>query len=78
MTVHLWDTARREVVPFEPGPVVTMRVHDWWTGIRLLLRPRLAFGEAYMDGKLTVGEDNSPKDRVLELANVAGPIVVNE
>ena len=26
MTVHLWDTARREVVPFEPGPVVTMYV----------------------------------------------------
>jgi L-cysteine:1D-myo-inositol 2-amino-2-deoxy-alpha-D-glucopyranoside ligase len=26
VTVHLWDTARREVVPFEPGPVVTMYV----------------------------------------------------
>jgi cyclopropane-fatty-acyl-phospholipid synthase len=37
-----------------PGPAVTMRVHDWWTGIRLALRPRLAFGESYMDGKLTV------------------------
>src|SRR3990167_4618360 len=31
-----------------------MRVHDWWTGIRLALRPRLALGEAYMDGRLTV------------------------
>ncbi len=24
MTVHLYDTARRAVVPFEPGPIVTM------------------------------------------------------
>jgi cyclopropane-fatty-acyl-phospholipid synthase len=37
-----------------PGPAVTMRLHDRWTGIRLALRPRLAFGESYMDGKLTV------------------------
>src|SRR5215813_1855360 len=36
------------------GPAVTMRVHTWWTGVRLALRPRLAFGEAYMDGLLTV------------------------
>ncbi|MFI5000197.1 MAG: class I SAM-dependent methyltransferase [Reyranellales bacterium] len=36
------------------GPAVTMRVHTWWTGMRLVLRPRLAFGEAYMDGTLTV------------------------
>ena len=31
-----------------------MRLHDRWTGMRLALRPRLALGEAYMDGKLTV------------------------
>ena len=37
-----------------PGPAVTLRIHDRWTGIRLALRPRLALGEAYMDGKLTV------------------------
>jgi cyclopropane-fatty-acyl-phospholipid synthase len=37
-----------------PGPSVTLRVHDRWTGIRLALRPRLALGEAYMDGKMTV------------------------
>ena len=36
------------------GPAVTMRIHTWWTGVRLLLRPRLAFGEAHMDGTLTV------------------------
>jgi cyclopropane-fatty-acyl-phospholipid synthase len=33
---------------------VTMKVHTWWTGVRLALRPRLAFGEAYMNSKLTV------------------------
>jgi cyclopropane-fatty-acyl-phospholipid synthase len=38
----------------KPGPAVTMRVHTWWTGMRLVLRPRLAFGEAYMNGTLTV------------------------
>ena len=36
------------------GPDVTIRLHDRWTGTRLALRPRLALGEAYMDGKLTV------------------------
>jgi len=37
-----------------PGPDVTMKVHTWWTGLRLALRPRLAIGEAYMNGTLTV------------------------
>jgi cyclopropane-fatty-acyl-phospholipid synthase len=37
-----------------PGPAVTMRVHDRWTALRLVLRPRLAFGEAFMAGALTV------------------------
>ena len=31
-----------------------MRVHTWWTGVRLAARPRLAFGEAFVDGTLTV------------------------
>jgi len=39
-----------------PGPAVTMRIHDRWTGVRIALRPRLALGEAYMDGRLTVEE----------------------
>src|SRR5260370_17135902 len=37
-----------------PGPAVPLRVHPWWPGVRLPLRPRLALGEAYMDGTLTV------------------------
>ncbi len=36
------------------GPAVTMRIHTWWTGIRIALRPRLAIGEAYMAGTLTL------------------------
>lgn len=36
------------------GPSVTIRIHTWWTGIRVALRPRLALGESYMDGKLTI------------------------
>src|SRR3977135_4398624 len=37
-----------------PAPAVTLRIHTWWTGVRVALRPRLALGEAYMDGTLTV------------------------
>ncbi len=50
------DAAGRshQVVGVRKGPAVTMRVHTWWTGVRLALRPRLAFGEAYMAGLLTV------------------------
>lgn len=40
----------------KPGPSVSLRVHDRWTGVRIALRPRLALGEAYMDGRLTVEE----------------------
>ena len=40
----------------KPGPAVTMRIRDWWTGVRIALRPRLALGEAYMDGRLTLEE----------------------
>ena len=39
-----------------PGPAVTIRIHSWWTAIRLVIRPRLAFGESYMNGKLTVDQ----------------------
>ena len=44
------------LVGAKPGPTITLRIHDWWTGIRLAFRPRLALGEAYMDGRLTVEE----------------------
>jgi cyclopropane-fatty-acyl-phospholipid synthase len=40
-----------------PGPDVTIRVHDRLTPWRLALSPRLAIGEAYMNGTLTVDDD---------------------
>src|SRR4029079_5475975 len=44
-----------------PGPHAIARVHDRRTAWRLLLNPRLAVGEGYMDGTLTV-EDSSLYD----------------
>jgi cyclopropane-fatty-acyl-phospholipid synthase len=38
----------------EPGPEVTIRLHDRALGRKLFLNPRLHVGEAYMDGTLTV------------------------
>ena len=55
----------------KPGPAVTMRLHNWWTGVRLVLRPRLAFGETYMHGHLTV-EDGDIYDLLDLLGRQAG------
>ncbi len=41
-----------------PGPAVTVRLHDKSLHHRLLFNPKLALGEGYMDGTLTV-EDGS-------------------
>src|ERR1700738_3765838 len=38
------------------GPGVTIRLHDSALHWKLAVRPRLYFGEAFMDGKLTVEE----------------------
>lgn len=54
------------LVGAKPGPAVTMRVHDRRTEWRLLLRPRLAFGESYMEGALTV-EDGGDLYALLDL-----------
>jgi cyclopropane-fatty-acyl-phospholipid synthase len=62
------------------GPTVAIRIHDRWTGIRLALRPRLAVGEAYMDGTLTVENGGDIYD-LLELLGLnmaalqASPVV---
>ena len=51
----------------DPGPDVTMRLHNRRVQRRLLWRPALAVGEAYMDGSLTVdGGDVYP---LLDLIN---------
>jgi cyclopropane-fatty-acyl-phospholipid synthase len=38
----------------EPGPTITIRLHDTALGYKLFLNPRLYLGEAFMDGTLTV------------------------
>ena len=38
------------------GPVAEITVRDRATLVRLVMRPDLEFGEAYMDGRLTTGE----------------------
>jgi cyclopropane-fatty-acyl-phospholipid synthase len=45
-----------------PGPTVTMRIHDWRTARRLVLNSRLAFGECYMDGTLTIEDGGTIHD----------------
>ena len=51
----------------EPWKTVTMRVHDRKLDLELLLNAPLKFGEAFMDGRLTV-EDGS----IYELLEVVG------
>ena len=55
-TLHIKDASGRmhTLKGREPGPEVTMRVHGSATERRLLWRPALAVGEAYMDGTVTV------------------------
>jgi cyclopropane-fatty-acyl-phospholipid synthase len=57
-TLTIVDPAGREhrVEGASPGPVVTIRLHDRRTALRLALSPRLAMGESYMDGTLTVDD----------------------
>jgi cyclopropane-fatty-acyl-phospholipid synthase len=51
----IWPDGRSHA--FGSGsPRATIRLHDWRTVWRLGLDPDLAFGEAYMDGRLTVEE----------------------
>jgi cyclopropane-fatty-acyl-phospholipid synthase len=45
---------RAHVFQGAPGPTVAIRLHDRRLHRRLALTPRLALGEAYMDGTLTV------------------------
>jgi cyclopropane-fatty-acyl-phospholipid synthase len=49
---------KRHVFAGRPGPAVTVRLHDKALHHRLLFNSKLAAGEAYMDGTLTV-EDAS-------------------
>jgi cyclopropane-fatty-acyl-phospholipid synthase len=46
----------RHVFEGSPGPAASIRLHDPSLHWRLLLRPRLFVGEAYMNGTLTIEE----------------------
>lgn len=54
MTIIDTDGRAHEIGDPMTGPSVTIRLHDRTLHYKLLLNPRLAFGEAYMDGSLTV------------------------
>src|SRR5258706_10612901 len=45
---------RRRFTGAAPGPEVAIRIHDRRADRRILLNPRLAVGEAFMDGTLTI------------------------
>ena len=47
-------SGQRRIVGNDGPPVATLRIASKWTDLAIALRPRLAFGEAYMDGSLTV------------------------
>ncbi len=59
LTVVRPDGTERSFGTPEPGlPEVTMRFTDGRVGRDIALHPRLGFAEAYMDGRLTVDDDD--------------------
>ena len=52
----------------EPGPEVTIRLHDKSLHYKLFWSPRLAVGEGYMDGGLTVENGG----QIIDLIDVIG------
>ena len=55
------DGSRHEFKGPEPGPDVTLKFHDRALEWSLALNPDLVFGEAYMDGRVTI-EDGTLRD----------------
>jgi cyclopropane-fatty-acyl-phospholipid synthase len=53
------------------GPRATIKVHGRWTPLTVGLRPELAFGEAYMDGRLTVEEGTITDVLEILISNMA-------
>jgi cyclopropane-fatty-acyl-phospholipid synthase len=72
-----------------PGPAATVRLHDPALHWKLLARPRLFVGEAYMDGTLTIEEGTlydfvdvlvsndaaRPVAPIMRLSNAAGRLI---
>lgn len=61
LTVIDADGGRHVFTRGEPGPSVTMRLHDRTLYRKIFLNPELHAGEAYMDGRLTF-EDGTLRD----------------
>ena len=53
--VFIWPDGKQHIFG-AGGPRATVKLHGRWTPWTIGLRPELAFGEAYMDGRLTVEE----------------------
>ncbi|PPR24363.1 MAG: Cyclopropane-fatty-acyl-phospholipid synthase [Alphaproteobacteria bacterium MarineAlpha10_Bin2] len=68
-TLRVYD-ARGKLHEFAgaPGPQVTFRLHDRSLHYKIFWNPRLAIGEAYMDGTLTI-EDG---DQIIDLIDLMG------
>jgi cyclopropane-fatty-acyl-phospholipid synthase len=54
LTVHRSNGETAVFKGSNPGPAIAVRVHDRATELRLFLNPKVALGEAFMDGRLTV------------------------
>ena len=50
---------------YSPGPHASIKIHDPATFLRLLIKPDLAFGEAYMHGQISTG--NGGIDALMEM-----------
>ena len=53
-TLTVIDSAGRQATYGEGAPAVTLRLRDKATERRVVLNPKLALGEAYMDGRLDI------------------------
>ena len=70
LTVHRSNGETAVFKGSNPGPAIAVRVHDRATELRLFLNPKVALGEAFMDGRLTV--ENGDIYDFLELCQING------
>jgi cyclopropane-fatty-acyl-phospholipid synthase len=67
--LHIIDArGKKHTYSGEPGPEVTIRLHDKSLHYKLFWNPRLAVGEGYMDGGLTVENGG----QIIDLIDIIG------